>query len=183
MPWLARHQFHICLLLMSCASALMTLALSRMAVGQTPPSGCTDISGVPPTFSGIQYGAAIQGFFGNFDGMGNACTDCHVAADQGPAGNLDLTAGVSWGNLVNVAADEDPSIMYVVPNHPEQSLLFRKINCDSPGVGSRMPYGFPSGTLTPEQMAAVYDWIAEGAPVGTTDGIFRDTFDFRGFEQ
>ncbi len=62
---------------------------------------------------------------------------------QGAAGNLDLDASEtsSYGDLVNVPSDEDPSIMYVVPNHPEQSLLFQKINCDNPAVGDRMPLG------------------------------------------
>ena len=138
------------------------------------PSGCTDISAVPVQYT-ITYGAAIQGLFDNF-GAG-ACTDCHVSPM--PAGNLDLTAGVSWGHLINQPSDEDSSLTYVVPNHPEQSLLFQKINCDFPPVGSRMP--LIGGALSPDQQALIYDWIAEGAPVGTTDGIFRGTFDVRGF--
>lgn len=42
--------------------------------------------------------------------------------------------------------------------------------------------GYPTGstTLTTYQMAQLWDWIAEGAPVATTDGIFRGTFDIRG---
>src|SRR5262249_12256773 len=126
---------------------------------------------------------AIQGLFNDFDGLGDGCTACHVTADMGPSGNLDLTPGVSWGNLVNVQADEDSSLVYVVPNQPEQSLLFQKISCDTPGVGARMPYGFPSNALTPQQIAQVYDWIAEGAPIAATDGLFRGTFDVRGFAQ
>ena len=42
-----------------------------------------------------------------------------------------------------------------------------------------MPDGFPA--LTADQQATIYDWIAAGAPVGTTDQIFRGTFDLRGF--
>ena len=29
-------------------------------------------------------------------------------------------------------------------------------------------------------MAQIWDWIAEGAPVDTTDGVFHGTFDIRG---
>ena len=107
----------------------------------------------------------------------------HFTPPPTPSGNLDLSDGISWFNLVNVPSDEDAGLTYVVPGHPEQSLLFQKINCDSPVVGSRMPYGFPTGTLSAEQQALIWDWIAAGAPVGITDGIFRNGFDLRGFDQ
>jgi cytochrome c peroxidase len=142
---------------------------------------------VQPIYSGIEYGAAIQGLFDNFlsNGGSAGCADCHTSAGgMTPTGNLDLDDGVSWANLFNVPSAEDASLTYVVPNHPERSLLFQKINCDTPGVGARMPYlGYPDGTttLTADQQALIYDWIAEGAPVGTTDGVFRDSFDLRGF--
>jgi hypothetical protein len=169
--------------LIACASSLASLAL---AWASTPgaPSGCTDISAVPPIYSGIEYGAAIQGLFDNFlsNGGSAGCADCHTSADGGaPAGDLDLTSGISWGQLVNHASSQDSSLIRVVPNRPEASLLFQKINCDAPAVGARMPYGFPAGTLSPEQQALIYDWIAAGAPVGTTDGVFRNGFDVRGF--
>ena len=163
----------------ACAGSLALLASAQTTSTSTSPSGCTDISAVPPIYSGIQYGAAIQGLFDNF-GAG-ACTDCHFAPPPTPSGNLDLTSGISWGQLVKHLSSQDSSIFRVVPNHPEQSLLFQKINCDTPAVGVRMPFGFPSDTLSPEQQALIYDWIAEGAPVGTTDGVFRNGFDPRGF--
>jgi hypothetical protein len=160
------------------ASAILIclLALAAPARGQAVASGCTDISSVPPIYSGIQYGAAIQGLFNNF-GVA-ACTDCHEPPT--PPQDLDLSAGISWGELVNHLSSQDINLFRVVPNHPEQSLLFKKINCDTPAVGARMPYGYPSDTLTAEQQALIYDWIAEGAPVGTTDGVFRNGFDIRG---
>jgi hypothetical protein len=169
-----------------CTSAGLSATIT-FSVAAVAPSGCTSISGVPPIYSGIEYGAAIQGLFDNFltSGGSAGCADCHTASGGGPpSGNLDLTDGVSWAHLFNVPSDEDPSLTYVVPNHPEQSLLFQKVNCDTPGVGVRMPYlGYPDGTttLTPDQQALIYDWIAEGAPVDTTDGVFRDGFDLRGF--
>jgi hypothetical protein len=60
-------------------------------------------------------------------------------------------------------------------------LLFQKVNCDPPDVGDRVPLGY--GDLSPEQQALIYDWIAEGAPSGTTDDIFHNDFDPRGFVQ
>jgi len=160
-----------------------SLALAHTTNMQSAPSGCTDISAVAPIYSGIQYGAAIQGLFVDFDGMGNGCSACHTSnmGTNTPAGNLNLDPAETspYANLVNIPSDEDPALVYVVPNHPEQSLLFEKINCDTPAVGARMPYGYPA--LSPYQQALIYDWIAEGAPVGTTDGVFRDGFDGRGF--
>jgi hypothetical protein len=163
------------------AASLALLAFAQTANTSGSPSGCTDISTVPPIYSGIQYGAAIQGLFDNF-GAG-ACTDCHFAPPPTPSGNLNLTSGISWSQLVNHRSSQDSGVVRVVPNHPERSLLFQKINCDTPAVGARMPFGFPSDTLSPEQQALIYDWIAEGAPVGTTDGMFRNGFDPRGFVQ
>jgi len=166
----------------ACATLLSTVAALGLRAG-TPPSGCTDISTVPPQYSGIQYGAAIQGMFDDFNGMNVGCTMCHFTPPPTPSGHLNLDDGVSWSHLVDVAAYEDASQTYVVPGHPERSLLFAKINCDTPPVGSRMPYGFPSDALTLEQQALVWDWIAAGAPAGITDGVFRDGFDPRGLAQ
>ena len=103
-----------------------------------------------------------------------------------PAGNLDLDPSEPdepspYGNIVNVLSDEVANLQYVVPNHPEQSFLFMKVNCDNPPSGSRMPLDGYAGGLTPQQQAVIYDWIAGGASVEPTNTIFRGTFDIRGF--
>lgn len=159
-------------LISAVATAVLTAPLSRAVA----PSVCTSIKNIPFTRD-IEYGAAIQGIFNNFDGT-NGCIDCHFEIDFGPSGDLDLTAGVSWGNIVNATSAEDSSYTYVVPFHPEQSLLFQKINCDPPPVGQMMPR---AGTLSAEQQALVWDWILSGAPVNTTDDIFIGNFELRGF--
>jgi hypothetical protein len=164
--------------LAACAGVSIGLAPVSQA-GQ--PNGCTSIAQVAPIYSGIQYGAAIQGMFDDFNGMNVGCTMCHFTPPPAPSGHLNLDDGVSWAHLVNVSSYEDPNLIYVVPGHPERSLLFAKINCDTPPVGSRMPYGFPSDTLTAQQQALIWDWIAAGAPIAPTDGVFRDSFDPRGF--
>lgn len=172
-----------------CIAVLCAAAVAATAVAAVPPSGCTPIDSIAPIANGIQFGAAIEGIFVDFNGQGNGCADCHTTAGgtQTPAGNLDLDPSESpspYVNLLNVASAEDPTLIYVIPGRPEESLLFQKVNCDTPGVGGRMPYhGYPDGmtTLTPYQQALIYDWIAEGAPSGTTDGFFRGTFDVRGF--
>lgn len=162
------------------ASALGASMLGRSASQGVTPSGCTSIQNVPANYT-ISYGAAVQGLFVNFltNGGTEGCVGCHTAPPS--AGNLDLTDGVSWAHLVNVTSFADASLKYVVPNHPEQSLLFQKINCATPAVGHRMP--LVGGPLSPEQQALIYDWIAGGAPSGTTSTLFRDGFDIRGFDQ
>lgn len=146
------------------------------------PAGCTRIAHIAP-LPAISYGAAIQGLFDDFatNGATAGCVDCHFAPPPTPSGHLDLSAGSSWGHLVGVPSHEDASILYVVPGNPQASLLFRKINCEDPGLGSRMPLDGYGGGLLPEQQALVYDWIANGALPGTSDTVFHDGFEIRGF--
>jgi len=175
----------------SCAivALVSTLATSWLAgapLAGVPPSGCTSIAAIPVATS-IQYGAAIQTIFINFNGMGMGCADCHttLGGTVFPSGGLDLDPVDSpspYVNLINVPSFDAPELTYVVPGHPEQSLLFQKVNCDTPGEQARMPLDNYGGGLSPEQQALIYDWIAAGAPVGTTNTIFRGTFDVRGFD-
>lgn len=146
------------------------------------PDGCTRIADIAPNYE-ITYGAAVQGLFDDYatNGGSAGCVDCHFAPPPMPSGGLDLSAGSSWGHLVGVPSGEDASILYVVPGRPEDSLLFRKVNCDTPGVGARMPLDNYGGGLQPEQQALIYDWIANGALPGTSSTVFRDGFDIRGF--
>lgn len=164
-----------------------TSLLARSTLAGVPPSGCTSIAAVPIAKS-IQYGAAIQSILVNFNGMGMGCADCHttLGGTVFPSGGLDLDPVDSpspYVNLINKASFDAPELTYVVPNHPEQSLLFQKVNCDTPGEQARMPLDNYGGGLSVDQQALIYDWIAAGAPVGTTDDIFRGTFDVRGFDE
>ena len=158
----------------------LALGAARAAAG--PPGGCTRIADIPPNYS-ITYGAAVQGLFDDYatNGGSAGCVDCHFAPPPMPSGELDLSAGVSWAHLVGVPSAEDPKLLYVVPGRPEESLLFRKVNCDEPGAGARMPLYNYGGGLLPEQQALIYDWIANGALPGTSSTVFRDGFEIRGF--
>ncbi|HEY6942041.1 c-type cytochrome domain-containing protein [Dokdonella sp.] len=161
-------------------AAGLALALAAARADAGAPDGCTRIADIAPNYS-ITYGAAVQGLFDDYatNGGSAGCINCHEP--PAPTGGLDLTAGVSWGHLVGVPSGEDASILYVVPGRPEDSLLFRKVNCDVPGVGARMPLDDWGGGLLPEQQALIYDWIANGALPGTSATVFRDGFDIRGF--
>jgi hypothetical protein len=146
----------------------LVLAFARSAKGE--PSGCTNLDAVPVQFT-IDYQSAIQGIFDNH------CIECHAGKPPLPA-DLDLGAGGSWSHLINVSSSQDPLFTRVVPNRPEESLLFLKVNCDTPGLGHRMPFG--AEPLQPEEQALILDWIVGGAPSSVTDTIFRGGFEIRG---
>ena len=133
---------------------------------------CDSLDSVPITFA-IGYQSGIQGIFND------NCIACHTnTADSPPPADLSLDQGLSWSQIVNHASSQDPGLTRVVPNHPELSLLFHKVNCALPDIGSRMPYGGPP--LSIEDQALIYDWIAAGAPFDATDTIFRGGFEIRG---
>ncbi len=81
------------------------------------------------------------------------CTSCHPNS-----GNLDLTAGNSYNQLVNVDAS-GYSAKRVVPGDPEHSVLYKKID-GSGAYGSNMPLG---NSLSASQIALIKQWIEEGA--------------------
>lgn len=176
-------------------AAALGIAFASLAVSgasfAVSPSGCTSIQNVAPIYSGIEFGAAIEGIFTDFNGKGNGCADCHTTngGTTSPTGELDLDPADSpspYKNLIGVQSPLYSGYTYVVPNHPEQSLLYMKVDCDEPPyypTSQRMPLNNYAGGLTMQQIALIYDWIAEGAPSGTTDGIFRNGFDIRGFAQ
>ena len=89
---------------------------------------------------------------------------CHNAAAQ--AGNLNLTAGVSYGDLVNVTPDNAVAaangLLRVEPFNPDNSFIIVKLTGPPPGEGTRMPQGM--APLSPSDIAMIRDWIADGAP-------------------
>ncbi len=123
-------------------------SLSRLA-GPTPE--------LTPTFSSIQ-----RDIFEARDASGRAaCTECHNATLSRFNG-LDLSTGVAYANLVDVASRGKPGAIRVVPGDPENSYLIHKLEGRDGIVGERMPR--TSGPfLTAGQMAIIRRWIAQGA--------------------
>lgn len=110
-----------------------------------------------PTFSSIQ-----QQIFSNGDSSGRpACTNCHNAIGSRFNG-LDLTATVSYNNLVNVASRFKPGAVRVIPSDPENSYLIHKLEGRSTIAGVRMPLNGPY--LQPGQILVIRRWIEIGAP-------------------
>ncbi len=135
----------------------MLLGLVMQAQAGVSPRFCTDLSGIPET-PGVDFTSQIQPIFAN-----NGCEGCH-----GGNGNLYLTPGQSYSNLVGVPANAPVAVNRVQARDASQSFLFWKVNCDDPVSGSRMPIG---GTLSPADQALIRDWINQGAlPAGPGPG-------------
>ena len=106
---------------------------------------------------------------------------CHAAPAN--AGNLNLTYGLSYEDLVG-GVPQNPAaaaagMKLVDPGNPENSFLLTKlIGPTAPEQGSRMPFG--GGVLHTGKIDAVRTWIEAGAPqtgkiIGIADlGVLRD---------
>ncbi len=81
------------------------------------------------------------------------CVSCHPSS-----GNLDLTSGNSYANLVDVNASGYAGKL-VIAGDSENSILYKKIN-GSGAYGSNMPLG---GSLSATQITVIKQWIDEGA--------------------
>ena len=134
--------------------ALALLALGAPIAHAGGPMDCDDLGSIAP-FTQFNYPLVIQSIW-----QGN-CSGCHLGG--GSSGGLNLDPPGSDLNLINVQSAQNPSFTRVVPGDPLASLLFLKLNCDSPGLGSRMPLGGPNLSLT--QQALIFDWIEAGAPL------------------
>lgn len=94
------------------------------------------------------------------------CTSCHSGGAGAPQG-LDLTSGNSFGLLVDVNANELPSMKRIKANDVANSYLVHKVEGTQGSVGGsggKMPLGC-SGTacLTATQISDIKAWINGGA--------------------
>ena len=97
---------------------------------------------------------------------------CHAAPAN--AGNLNLTYGLSYQDLVG-RVPQNPTaaaagMKLIDPGNPENSFLLTKLMDPTPEQGVRMP--FNAGELHSGKIEAIRTWIAAGAPQeGILDGI------------
>jgi len=87
-----------------------------------------------------------------------ALSGCH--AGPNPQLGMDLAAGRSYSNIVNVRAVESTRLR-IAPGDAEASYLVSKVRGDATITGSRMP---PGGALPPDQVQLLVDWVRRGAP-------------------
>jgi hypothetical protein len=127
--------------------------------GGPPKTACT----TPPSTS-VSFSMDIQPIFNR----SCALPSCHVPPV--PAQGQDLSAGVAYSQLVNVASTEQPKLERVKPGKPQDSYLVRKIEGGPNISGVMMPNGCPASPLagaqclTPDEMAAIGQWVTECAP-------------------
>jgi serralysin len=118
----------------------------------TPAVTNADFTVVNPVATAVDYTSDIQPIFTN------RCTGCHSGG--GAPQGLQLDAANSYGDLVNVASNEVPTLLRVEPGNPDDSYLVQKIE-GTAAVGGRMPLG---GTpLSAGTIALIRQWISEGA--------------------
>lgn len=89
-----------------------------------------------------------------------AVSGCHAGED--PAGGLNLSEGLAYDNIVNVALSEVPDLMLVERGNAQDSYLYIKITGGDRIAPETLP--MPIGReLTGDQIALVEDWIDGGA--------------------
>jgi hypothetical protein len=88
-----------------------------------------------------------------------ARSGCHSTASA--QAGLILSAGQSFGNLVNVPSSQNAGFNRVTPGDAETSYLIKKLRGDSDISGERMPRGGPF--LSAEELDRFVDWINGGA--------------------
>ena len=97
---------------------------------------------------------------------------CHAAPAN--AGNLNLTYGLSYQDLVGRVPQNPAAVVagmkLIDPGAPKNSFLLTKLLDPTPEQGARMP--FNAGTLHSGKIDAIRTWIEAGAPQeGILDGI------------
>ena len=88
-----------------------------------------------------------------------ALSGCHSGSSS-PEG-LDLDAGASYDNIVNVPATQDSNKDRIEPGDPDASYLINKVRGDAGISGARMP---PSGGgLSGAKIGMLEKWVEAGA--------------------
>ena len=91
----------------------------------------------------------------------STCTDCHCTGCTDGYSYLDLQTD-TYANLVGQNSQQWAATPYVVPNYPEASLLYRKVDHTlNEGEGDTMPqFG---DRLADEEVELIRSWIESGA--------------------
>ena len=132
-------------------SLLLVFSITVLAAG-CEHADPLDPNRIDPTLSSIQM---------NIFDLNCALPGCH--AGPNPQQGQDLSAGQAHANIVNVRSMErsDLNLFRVAPGDPDNSYLVWKIEGRPEIVGDRMPRG--RAPLPPEAIAAIRQWIADGA--------------------
>jgi hypothetical protein len=120
-------------------------------------TGCSDsgdsptTANDPPEETQVTLSGDVQPIFSGSCALGG----CHGSSPY--AGNLNLTAGSSYGAAVGVASSIQPTISRVEPGEPSESFLYLAI---TGGASIAMP---PGGSVPTSSIEKVGTWITQGA--------------------
>ncbi len=105
----------------------------------------------------ISYARQIQPIFDL------SCAVCHAQGGFADFRGIDLrlTQEESYDLLINQPSVQRSDLTLVVPGDPEASLLFQKVDSDTPSVGVRMPFG--RAPLADDDIELIRLWIEQGA--------------------
>ena len=129
------------------AMAAMLLALAACGGGsgeEAPP-----LPTLQPTLASIQV---------NIFTPTCAVSGCHFGA--GAMQGLNLEAGQSYANLINVASPYGVTVIRVIPGDPDNSFLIQKLG-SFPPFGDRMPLNGPYYQQV--TIDVIRQWIQDGA--------------------
>ena len=137
-------------------SAVCVLALANTACDEKLSSITGPTPDLSPSFSSIQ-----RTIFNATDPSGRlACVQCHTEG-RPLTGNLLLTEGRSYQQLVGRASTGKRGETLVIPGDPDNSYLVKKLE-GRDIVGERMPRS-NGPFLTEGQIRVIRRWITEGA--------------------
>ena len=128
--------------------------------GCTPPTPPADDGagdgndGGDDTVQAVSFANQIQPIFDA------NCTVCHISGGIADT-IMHLNAEEAFDALVGQPSVQDASLTRVVAGDSSASLLFEKVDSNSPSVGARMPLG--GAALSDADIALIRDWIDQGA--------------------
>ena len=99
------------------------------------------------------FSTDIQPIFNNNCALGG----CHNSTAQE---GLNLSQGIAYSNIVNVASAQVPTLMRVLPSDAPNSYLVKKIE-GSQNVGVRMPKD--RSALSSVSIQNIKNWVNRGA--------------------
>lgn len=135
--------------------ALLAIFLCSITAPASAAGNCSDLSGLP-----INQNVEWPQVWASLNNDASCTQNCHLGSF--PTGDLDLSNPViSIYFLVGQASSQDMLLKRVEPGSPRASLIWQKVACGAPDVGTPMPP--PFGGASVEIQGLIYDWIEQGA--------------------
>ncbi len=130
-----------------------------------------EFSGVFPSGDGVQGGNfvarfEVAGIQPSLESIQNnvftpICSACHTGVGAFLPESMDLTdVASSFASLVDVTSIQEPPLLRVDPDDPDNSYLIHKLE-GTQAVGAQMPDGGPF--LSQETINVIREWIQQGA--------------------